>query len=194
MCYKDLYEFIQELEIPVQVPVIRAKIGELLPDRRVTVIRKELDIELLYGFYVSHRNEDLLYYPRIPPGSSVVVISRSLDPQWARFVELKELLHLFDDPIQSTSTARDFEQLLAGLCDEADPRKMSQQHRSELECMWMAMSLLCPEARRTELAQKRDEGVISDEEFARVFDIPEKYVIHLCSESYRRNIQYLLDL
>jgi hypothetical protein len=193
MCYRDLYDFIQDLDIPVQIPAIRHEIANILPNRRVAVIEISLDVDLSLGFYLSHRNEDTLYYPGIRPGSAVVVLSKDLEPEWRRFVELKELMHLFDDPLQSTMTAKDFEQLLAGLCDEVDPAKMSPQHRSEHESMWMALSLLCPENRRTEVKQRRDDGLISDKEIADIFGIPERFVINLCSENYKRNIQYLLD-
>ena len=193
MCYRDLYEFAQTLDTPLQISSIRQKISELLPGRRATTIEIGLDSSLSLGFYVSHRNEDTLYYPNVRAGSAVIAICDSLPDDWKRFVELKELMHLFDDPLQSTSTAKDFEQLLAGLCDEVDPSKMSPQHRSEHECMWMAMSLMCPEKLRTELLQRREDGSVTDAEIAATLQIPETYIINLCGDRYKGNIQYLLD-
>lgn len=192
MCYRDLYEFAQTLTSPIDVAAVRAKIQELLPAGRwVTTVELNLSRELLYGFYLSHRNEDTLYHRGVRAGSAVIILVESLDTRWKRFVELKELMHIFDDPLQSTSSAKEFEELLAGLC--GDVEKMSPQYRSERECMWMALSLCCPEELRSEFKQQRDSGEITDAEIAEILEIPENTVIFLCSDKYKGNIQYLLE-
>lgn len=191
MCYRDLYEYVQGLEPQIQVPHIRQKIADLLPGKKVTIVKMALDHNKMRGFYISHRNEDTLYY-QAPSGYAVIVLSTSLDDRWMRYVEMKELMHLFDDPLQSTSTAAEFESLAAGMIENVDPAKMSPQCLSEFECMWRAVSLFCPEVHRQELQQKREQGLMTDAQIAEQLGIPERFVAWLMSEHYKTNIAFLL--
>lgn len=194
MCYRDLYEFAQALHPPLAVANIRNKIPDLVPGRRVTTVELDVPKERFFGFYISHRNEDTIYYPNVRAGSAIIAISEHLDPEWKKFVELKELMHVLDDPLQATSTAKEFEDLLAGLCSDADPNKLSPQYKSEIECLWMALSLCCPETIRSDYQQRRENQQITDAVIAEELVIPERLVIHLCSDRYKANIQYLLDM
>lgn len=194
MCYRDLYDFAQAQKPPLELAGVRTKIQELAPNARVTTVELDVSKEVFFGFYLSHRNEDTAYYPSVRPGSAIIALSAHLDPEWKKFVELKELMHVFDDPLQATSTAKEFEELLAGLCGDVDPTKMSPQFISESECLWKALSLCCPEPIRSEYQRRRDDQHITDATIAQELVIPEKLVIHLCSDRYKSNIQYLLNL
>ena len=58
----------------------------------------------------------------------------------------------------------------------------------------MALSLCCPETIRSDYQQRRENQQITDAVIAEELVIPERLVIHLCSDRYKANIQYLLDM
>jgi len=188
MSFRDLYDYVQTLEVPIQESELRRKLRELssIP---VKVISIKMNPDLMFGKYISHRNEDNLYF-KAPPGTSVILLSDSLSPDWARIVQFKELMHLFDDPMQHTNNAEEFEQLLIGLCDQLTGR--TPQEESELECMWRALAICCPEELRVELSQHRDSKTLSDADIAKKLQIPERFVPHLFSANYKTNVQILL--
>jgi hypothetical protein len=146
--------------------------------------------DLMLGKYLSHRNEDTLYF-QVAPGTSIILLSNSLTPDWARIVQMKELMHLFDDPTQHTNNAEEFEQLLIGLCDKLEARTF--QEESELECLWRAIAICCPEGLRVELNQQRNGKQISDLDIATRLQIPERFVPHLFAPYYKDNVQHLLS-
>jgi hypothetical protein len=190
MSFRDLYDYAQTLTLPIQESDIRRKVRDLsgIP---VKVIAIGMDPDLMLGKYISHRNEDTLFF-KAPAGASVILLSNSLPPDWARFVQLKELMHLFDDPPQHTNTAEEFEQLLIGLCDKLEGR--TAQEISELECMWRALAICCPEELRVEFGRQRSVKHLSDPEIAAQLQIPQKFVPHLFTAYYKDNVQHLLKL
>jgi len=98
MHFKELYEFRQGLGLQVDPTDIRRKLRELTP-RSVMVVSLDLRAELMLGYYISPRNEDTLFF-NAPPGAAVVVLSNKLNECWSRYVQIKELLHLLDDPLR----------------------------------------------------------------------------------------------
>jgi hypothetical protein len=192
MSFGDLYTFRQNLGIPLNLPEIRKKIRELL-GRRVQVIKLDIDAGRLLGSYISPRNEDTLYYGAAP-GVAVVVLSQHLDDDWADFVQLKELMHMFDDPLMSTNTPEEFERLISGLCENADPTKRSLQEQSEYDCFLMAVALACPETLRVELQLKRESKTMTDAEIAELLHIPERIVPAVFGQYYKENVAYLTTI
>lgn len=193
MSFGALYKEVQDLPAPIGPGEIRVRIGRLLGGRRATVVRMALDPDLIKGYYLSPRNEDTLYFKGVPAGAAVIVVSRDLDGPWARFVESKELMHLFDDPLHSTNTGVELETLMDGLCQSVDPERAdrSPQEQSEYECFWMAMALICPERVRVDYQQRREAGHILDAQIAAELQIPEVLVPALLSEEYKPSIAWL---
>jgi hypothetical protein len=189
MSFRELWDFRQDLKAPVVLADIRRKLRELT-GRGVVVHRVDADPDFFYGMYLSPRNEDTLYH-KVPAGAGAIVICKHLDPAWQRFVELKELMHLFDDPMQSTTTGEEFEALLTGLCEDLRGGNRSPQHQSELDSIWMAISLICPEEMRTDFIQQRSAGKISDKEFADKVEMPEVWIPGLNNENYKAYVEYL---
>ncbi|WP_242875783.1 hypothetical protein [Stenotrophomonas maltophilia] len=181
MHFKDLYEHRQGLGFQVDLTEIRRKLRELTT-RGVMVVELSLRSELMLGFYISPRNEDTLYF-NAPPGAAVVVISDQLNECWARFVQVKELLHLFDDPLRSTNNEAELEELLVGI--HAEKISFNQQISSEFACMWMAVALMCREVDRVEFARQREAGSISDYDIALQLKMPEKFVPALFYPNYK---------
>lgn len=195
MSFGALYKDVQGLQVPVLIDSVRTLIANLLPERRVCVLRMELDPTRCKGFYLSSRNEDTAFHPHVKPGAAVIAISKHLDAAWSRYVEVKELLHLFDDPLHTTNSQSQLEQLLLGLCDgsNAIPRQLSTQEQSEYDCMWMALALLCPEEERATLQVRREAKLISDAEIADRLEIPELMLTVLFSPVYKDQIARILS-
>lgn len=193
MSYKDLYRYIQEQPSPIDLQIVRQKIADLLPGRRVQIRSSSMDPNKLLGYYVSSRNADAAFYAGLPAGAAVIVIGGSLDEKWARYVQLKELMHLFDDPLQATTTAEELASLLSGLCDSVIGKSITPQATSEYICMWMAIGLLCPELKRVELQNRRDARDISDIELSEELMCPARMIPALFSPNYKTIITEIIE-
>ena len=192
MGYRDLYDYCQGLATPVNRNAIRDKLYELLPDRRVRVVVSDLNMNFVLGYYVSARNEGCRFVQQCG-GKSVIVIARGLNRCWQRFVTVKEMMHLFDDPLETTNSAADLETLLADFCGSAEPGELTPQMRSEIDCFWMAIGLLCPENVRVDLQQRREGGAISDAEIAQLLLVPAKYVPAFFHPRYKEILSRLTE-
>lgn len=192
MTFKALYESCQKLDVPVQIEHIRQQVGALLKPtgRGVAVRYVGFGPETSRGFYLASRNPDTVFY-QVPAGAAVIAVSKHQDPNWKRFIEAKELMHVFDDPLDSTNDARELEELLFGLCETRHETK-TRQLESEYRCLLMALALFCPEPLRAELQQKRG-GSMSDGDMARMLDIPERVVPGLFITRFKDDIQLLVD-
>lgn len=188
MSYRELYEFCQSLTVPVSRNEIKAKILALTRCERVRVFKSKLDVDLVCGYYLSARNSDHAFVKQA--GCCVIVVARALDYEWERFVTLKEMMHLFDDPLESTNSPAELESLLT---DFGNMTQMSAQMRSELRCFWMAMGCICPEELRVELQQKHASGHLTDKQVADQLKMPEKYVRGgLFNPRYKEMIELVL--
>lgn len=193
MSFGAIYKDVQALATPVALEDVRRFVARAIPGRTVRIVKSRLNRNLMQGYYISPRNPDTAYFGA-PPGAAVIVLSEDLPPDWFRFVQLKELMHVFDDPMHSTNTPTELEMLLTGLCENADPEsERSDQEQSEHECTWMALALVCPEEHRLALQLKRDSGSISDAEIAKQLELPERLVPCLFGEAdYKESINFLL--
>lgn len=193
MSFRALYDYCQGLGTPIEPKDIRTKLRELLPGMPVRVVSIDIDPNKICGSYISPRNEDNLFYNGGTPGVGVICISKHLNFCWSRFVQVKELMHMFDDRLAHTSTGDDLERLLGHFCDNISTNRRSEQMQSEVECFWMALSLMCPEDVRVELARKREAMPLSDREIAEQLKIPETCIPALFVESYKENIAFLCE-
>lgn len=143
-------------------------------------MKTEMDVNVCRGFYLSANNKE---HPIVKQfGTDVIVLARSLNECWTRFVFIKELMHLFDKPQEATDTGAAFETLLGELT--GPPITRSEQYLSEIECFWMALAALCPENVRQELVTQRASGHIDDYEIALKLMIPKQFIPSLCSPQF----------
>lgn len=191
MCFGDLYDYIQTLQVPISRTDVRNKIRELLPDKPFRLIVSGLNTDMMLGYYVSARNAEHPFVRATGQAMAVIVIARENDENWRRIVEFKELMHLFDDPWESTNNADELEALLNGMCENVETHR-TEQMQSEIECLWMAFAICCPEEKRVELQQRRDASEISDAEIAASLRIPERWVPFLFHVEYKDNVGALI--
>jgi len=103
MPYKDLYEYCQTLTPKISRNTIKNKALELSGVPSVRIVKTGLDTTICRGFYLSAKNNNHRLVQQL--GSHVIVLARDgLNYCWERFVVVKELMHLFDDPISATDT------------------------------------------------------------------------------------------
>lgn len=185
MPYRDLYAYAQDLEPAVNRNAIRDKIIELTGASGFRFFcDHELNPEELCGYYLSPGNDDH-QFARQAGGKHVVAFAKSLNNCWQRFVVLKEMMHLFDGPLEKTNTADDLESIFVGMLDPDFDGRISPQCLSEFKCFWMALGVVCPERIRAGLQQQRDAGTMSELEIAKYLRIPEAYIGRLFHPKFK---------
>jgi len=192
MSFKELYDHRQGLGERIELADIRRKLRQIIPNRPFQVVATSLKPEVLLGAYMAPKNEDTLFVGAAP-GAAAIIVSNELNLCWGRFVQLKELMHLFDNPFHYTNNAEEFESLVVGMCEPLEPTgTRSGQIQSEYECMWMSLALVCAEERRVELQRMRSEKKISDSDVAELLKMPERFVPILFESNYKDAIAYLV--
>ena len=192
MSFKELYEYRRDWVSELSLPTSVGSCVKLFPIVQ-SVVSTSLNVDVLLGAYMAPENEDTLY-TGAPPGAAAVIVNSNLNYCWARFVQLKELMHLFDNPHHFTNNADEFESLVVGMCEPLEPTgTRSGQIQSEYECMWMSLALCCSEERRVEFQRLRSERKIADAAIAELLKMPERFVPILFEAQYKTSIGYLLQ-
>jgi hypothetical protein len=189
MSYSDLYSFCQSLTPHAPRKVIYEKVLALTGANRVRHFKTSLDTSVCRGFYLSARN---LNHPFVTQaGGRVVVTARTLNRCWERFVYIKELMHLFDDPDSATDTGAAFDELL-GEFTGPGATVTSPQMNAEVGCFWRAIATLCPEETRKSLKSQLQGNQTDYYAIALRLRIPEQYVPRLFDPNYEKIISPLL--
>src|SRR5258706_6497350 len=123
MTYVDLHQHCSGLSPYIKRKAIYECVLKIKGIRRVAHVIMDLDIASCRGLYLSSRNTN-------PPfvrqnGGHVIATARGLSPVWQRFVFLKELMHVFDDPGEATDSGDVFEHLLAEFTQPTPTTKRS---------------------------------------------------------------------
>ena len=190
MSYKDLYTFCQGQDLHIGRNTIKKKMLALTGIKRLPTVRTTLDTSICRGFYLSARNKE---HPLVEQlGCNIIVLARDQNRCWERFIFVKEMMHLFDEPAQSTTSEKAFERLLLELSGSQSP-ELSPQAISEASCAWMALGALCPEEQRQQFSKERAAGQTDDYAIALRLRIPEMYVPVLFGDQYEEIIQSLLQ-
>ncbi|MFN0042447.1 MAG: hypothetical protein ACKVSF_04440, partial [Alphaproteobacteria bacterium] len=139
------------------------------------------------GFYLSARNNEHSLVRQF--GGHLIVVARELNYCWDRFVYVKEMMHVFDDPTQALDSGDRLERLLEEIWS-GNPDQ-SPEVKSEINCFFMALGALCPEKYRLEFAEAREKGQIDDYTIALRLRIPQLYVSRLFRPDYPVILQTL---
>jgi hypothetical protein len=149
-------------------------------------VKTTLDPAICRGFYLAARNQSSRLVAQT--GSRVIVTARGLNRCWERFVYIKELMHLFEDPLSATDNGDAFDELLGEFTGAASTTR-SPQLESEIKCFWRALAALCPEELRKTFSQERSKNQIDDYSIALQLRIPEQYVPHLFIKDFEGVVQ-----
>jgi len=188
MSYAKLYEHCQAQRIPVGRKVVADFLFDVLQLPRARLWADGLNTQRVRGYYLSGKNTNHRFIQQ-NGGLPVVVFARDLDDSWARFVIVKELMHLFDDPLHSLGSPPEFDALLTEFTSGLPHRSAAME--SEINSFWMALGCLCPEGMRQEMQQAR--GVtLSDADIAAQLLIPTQYVPNLFTPNFKNIISELI--
>lgn len=189
MSYPELHGFCQTLTPHVPRKVIYEKVLALTGANRVRHFRTGLDTTICRGFYLSAKNTDHPFV--VQAGGRVIVTARGLNRCWERFVYIKELMHLFDDPDSATDNGDAFDELLSEFAGPGTTVSSAQMD-AEVVCFWRALSALCPEETRKVFKAEIQANQTDYYSIALRLRIPEQYVPCLFEPGYEKIVARLL--
>lgn len=189
--FKDLYDFCQNLDPKVSRRQVEQKTLEITDVKKIKAIKTTLDTTACRGFFLSAQNTEHRIVQQL--GCDVIVLARDQNYCWERFVQTKELMHLFDSDDEPTNSAEKFEKLLTDLEVPSAMGAPSKQIISDIKGFWMALACLCPEKHRVEFENLRDKEHIDNYGIALQLRIPEQYVPLLFQPRYKKIIEGLIE-
>ena len=189
MTYALLHQHCQSLSPYIKRCVIYDRILALTGINRIVHVRMGLDTSSCRGLYLSARNTDHQLVKQL--GGHVIVTARGLSKVMDRFIFIKELMHVFDDPKEATDNGDAFEELL-GEFTKPQKANLSPQMESEIDCYWMATSVLCPDAARLQFKQQFAHDPDCLPKIAKEAGIPGSYMPSLFEQHYETTVAAIL--
>lgn len=190
MSFRELYEFSQTLAAPVSRRQLRPKICDLArcPPPRV-YLDGGMDPKVLRGLFLVP-GACGSKFARFDPSCARIVIARNQSADWQRFIEVKELMHLFDQPLETVSSESEFTQLIDEFSAPSSDG-VSEAFKSENLGYWMALAVLCPETHRQDLEREIVNGLNIDE-VGTSLRLPPEVAGNLFRPNFKSIVQALL--
>lgn len=193
MSYSKLYAYCQAQ--PANAHISRRDLvlqaSELKGDGRVQIYETGINTALFRAMFFVPNCDN--HWSKLAKGRPCILIARDLEPDWKRFVTIKELMHLFDQPLDYVGTEDDFGSLLEQLSTPPITSKPSPGFVSENRAFYMALGVICPEVRRQEYVRGVDNGKISPDDIAKDLKIPVAYVHLLLHPVFKMVIKSCID-
>jgi Zn-dependent peptidase ImmA (M78 family) len=190
MSYAELHGRCQGLQPYIRRGTIYQHVLDIKGIERVVHVRMGLDTSSCRGLYLSARNTD---HPFVRQnGGHVIITARGLSPLWDRFIFIKELMHIFDDPAEATDNGDAFERLLSELTNQTSDARWSPQMEAELDCFWMAAAVICPRQTRLELKARYEADPSTLNVIAEEIGMPAHSVAHLLSPYFDVAMQKII--
>lgn len=187
--FKELYDFCQRLPCPPSISrnLICGKVQDIM-DQQVRIVKHGLDTNVLRGLFLSGQSTSR--FVKQNGGNPVIVIARGMSEDWDRLVQVKEMMHLFDEEEEMTSSAAQFEELLNSLT--APSGIVAPQLRTEFEAVYMALACFCPEPARQQFIKDIQAGHTEEYEVALKLRLPKQFVKTLLTPHFGNVIQHIL--
>lgn len=186
MRYAQLYNYCQTLDAPISRKALIPKVQELtkrpLPPK---IIASGINPAIIAGFILWPGKSEHPF-AKFGRGEPVIVIARELNYCWSRFVIVKELMHYFDQPLGYVSSDEDFGALLQEFSSPKLDRSPAMD--AEVDALWRALGVLCPELLRQKLQRQREDGEIDDLTIAQRLKLPKAYVPTLFDPDFKQNM------
>lgn len=189
MSFPELHAYVQTLNGRISRATIRAKVVELTGEDP-KVFHRGMDLTLVRGLFLKAGSETR--WNEWASGRSVILVGREQDDTWKRFVEIKELMHVFDRDLDYVGTDTDFAELLEYLTSPT-PKLVGENHLSDNLAVIMALACICPEAKRQEYTRLLDSGELTPAVVANQLDIPEGYVHWLVHPHFKNLVKRCLE-
>lgn len=191
MSYSKLYNYCQGLNTPISRRQLIPKVQELAKrPRPPKIIASGINPAKLAGFFLWPGNTEH-QFAKFGKGEPVILVARDLNYCWKRFVIVKELMHYFDQPLHHVNSEDDFSSLLQEFSGPQPDRSPAMD--GEVDGLWRALGVLCPELLRQQLQRQRESGEIDDMMIAQKLKIPKLYVPTLFDPSFKNNISELCE-
>jgi hypothetical protein len=171
--FKELYDYCQAVPCPPYVSrnVVRDKVQALM-DKQVRIIKEDLDTKVLRGLFLAGDGGSPF---EIQNGNKpLVVIARGMSEDWDRLVQVKEMMHLFDEGAEMTSSADQLDLLLNSVI--VQPTDDEPQVAAEVNALYMALACLCPEEARQKFMNDCKLGHTEEAEIAFKLKLPPHFV------------------
>lgn len=189
MSYVELHGRCQGLQPYIKRGTIYQHVLDIRGIARVTHVRMGLDTSSCRGLYLSAQNTD---HPFVRQnGGHVIITARGLSPLWDRFIFIKELMHIFDDPVEATDSGDAFERLLTELTTQS-AEKWSPQMEAEIDCFWMAAAVMCPTERRADCKKRYEQDPSQLDKIVEEIGMPAHSVVHLLSPTFDNMMKKIL--
>lgn len=187
--FQKLYDFCQDLPCPPAISrnVICGKVQEIM-DQPVRVLMHGFDTRVLRGLFLCGNSNSALVKQN--NGHPVVVVARGMTEDWERLVQVKEMMHLFDEDDEMTSSEAQLEELLNALI--APSSVQTAQVRTEVEAVFMALACFCPEDTRQQFMKDIALGHTEEYEVALKLKLPQQYVRVLLAPHFSEVIDHIL--
>ncbi|UPG89254.1 hypothetical protein L2Y96_17910 [Luteibacter aegosomaticola] len=177
MSYAQLHAVAQKQAIPVSLKILFDTVTRITgAEVQVRAVPTVSGSSRVRGAYLKPGDNSWLA-GQFGGHPCILIASGQSDPA-KRFAQVKELMHVFDDAYDHVGTADDFEVLLEQLTTPPAFDKIAPGVMSEHLAVYMALGLLCPEAKRQEFARELNNGKIKVEEIADALQIPVS-VVHI---------------
>jgi hypothetical protein len=187
--FSELYDYCQTLTPKVSRNSIKGKVKEMF-EEIPRCIKTSMDIEVSRGFFISSKNEQSDFVRQVGH-KDVIILARGLNRCWERFVYVKELMHVFDNPDEYVDSSEKLGKLLNSF--EIPPTVINDNapFESEAIAFWRALSCLCPEKNRQEFLVALQKGHIDNYGIALKLRIPQQHVPYLLNERYLEIIEQI---
>jgi hypothetical protein len=196
MKFVDLYHLVEaKAEYPVRFEMLRELVQAHHRDiGRVDVLKIEYPEPIRDAHYILGERD------RTSPHDDDFAVAEirycsDLDnhPYAKRYIITKELMHVFDSNEQRTDSREKFLGLIREIQNKPMSQHASEMYRSEMYTKWMALLILCPMTRRTEIVGLISKGEISVIEISSMLAIPESAVNSLLDEYYEVAHKFLVE-
>jgi hypothetical protein len=135
------------------------------------------------GHYECHSHGTESAHEPVDSWVALITYDDKLDFEQQRFVQTKELMHLFDSHEGSVKTADEYRGFISEI-EVEPPGRRTEAYTTENDAKWKALLCLCPQHSRNILLADLNSGKITAYDLALAFRIPEALVTAVISPSY----------
>jgi len=184
--YKDLYDYCQTLSIKVSRKFILRKILEITDIGQIKSVKTCLDVNASRGMFLSATNTNHRIVEQL--GCNVILLARDQNYCWERFVNTKELMHVFDSNEQVADLPEKLERILTSFqVSSTGDQVIISEHIG----FWRALACLCPEKYRLQFKEELDNNLTDYYSIALKLRIPEQIVPQLFIDNYEEIIAHI---
>lgn len=188
---KLVAHFRDKEDFPIQIDEIVSWLTSNGFQDEISFYPVEMDSKTLRGVMTQYTRRDGVYGE--PKLITDILYPKSANACWERMICCKELMHLFDTPLEKTKTSEQIDKLTSSLTSPAG-KDSSPDYFAEGIAIYRALLLLAPIEIIERLRPHYDTGAKQDYDIALFLRIPEHYIGFLFSSAYMRIAHGLLGL